>query len=105
MPTIDTGSSHQTIITTFEVTPGTCDDVLDALRSAYAEVISKSAGFVAGAIHVNDARTRISTYSQWTRREDYQAMLRSDEMRVRNRAIHDLARNFEPVMVEVVEVY
>ena len=53
---------------------------------------------------MNDAMTRICNYSQWTRREDYQAMLRSDEMRARNRVINTLCKGFEPVMYEVVGV-
>lgn len=105
MPTIDAASTHQTVITTFEVSPGTCDDVLDALRAAYTEEISRHDGFISGAIHVNDARTRIATYSQWTKREDYQAMLRSDEMRARNRVINDLTKSFEPVMYDVMETF
>ena len=103
MPTIDPKATHQTVITTFEVSPGTCDDVLEALSAAYSEEIARCAGFVSGTIHVNDARTRIATYSQWARREDYQAMLRSDEMRVRNRVINDLTKSFEPVMYDVIE--
>ena len=102
MVTISTGTGHQTVITTFECTPGTCEDIIDALSDAYREVISKQAGFIGAAIHVNDAETRIANYSQWERREDFQAMLRSPEMRERNRAISAMARGFEPVMYEVV---
>ena len=105
MPQIETGSGYQTVITTFEVTPGSCEDVLDALRSAYSEVISKSDGYISGALHVNDAQTRICTYSQWNERGDYQAMLRSGAMRERNRAINEMAKGFEPVMYDVAEVY
>jgi len=105
MMTIDPGISGQTVITTFEMTPGTCEDVLDALREAYAEVVRNQPGFIAGAIHVNDARTRISTYSQWSRREDFQAMLRTPEMRRRSRAIAALCSRFEPVMYEVAAVF
>lgn len=94
-------SPHQTVITTFEVTPGTCQDLLDDLRDAYDSFISKQPGFVAAALHVNDAQTRIANYSQWERREDFQAMLRSDEMRARNRSINALCRSFEPVMYDV----
>ncbi len=50
---------------------------------------------------MNDAQTRIASYSQWRRREDFLAMLRSDEMRRRNRRISELCRSFEPVMYEV----
>ncbi|MGI1662513.1 antibiotic biosynthesis monooxygenase family protein [Palleronia sp. KMU-117] len=105
MPMITPGADIQTVLTTFEVTPGTCDDLLDELRDAYANVISNQPGFVSAALHVNDARTRIANYSQWRRREDFQAMLRTDEMRVRNRRITALCRSFEPVMVEVVAVF
>ena len=105
MPTISKDASVQTVITTFEVNPGTCEDVLDLLRDAYGAFISRQPGFVAAALHVNDASTRIANYSQWQRREDFLAMLRSEEMRRRNRAITALCRSFEPVMYEVVAAF
>ena len=105
MTTINSGFSGQTIICTFEVTPGSAQDVLEALQDAYREVISKSPGYLSGALHLNDAQTRIATYSQWQARSDYQAMLRSDEMRKRNRNINAMCRSFEPVMYEVMSVF
>ena len=105
MPRILQETSDQTGITTFEMTPGTCDDLLDALRDAYERFISKQPGFIAAALHVNDARTRIANYSQWEKREDFQAMLRSDEMRKRNRELSSLCHRFEPVMYDVVETF
>ncbi|MDO5659214.1 MAG: antibiotic biosynthesis monooxygenase [Paracoccus sp. (in: a-proteobacteria)] len=105
MPHISRDFDGQTVICTFDVTPGTAQDVLDALSSAWDEVISRQPGFVGGAIHLNDAQTRIATYSQWRARGDYQAMLRTNEMRERNRVIHGLCRSFEPVMYEVAQVY
>ncbi|MGI3183619.1 antibiotic biosynthesis monooxygenase family protein [Nioella aestuarii] len=105
MPTITKGAALQTVITTFETTPGTSQDLLDALTSAYSEFISLQPGFIAAGLHVNDAQTRVANYSQWTRREDFQAMLRSDEMRKRNRAINDLCKSFEPVMYDVAESF
>ena len=104
MPTITKSADLQTVITTFEVTPATCDDVLEELRDAYETVISQQPGFLSVALHLNDARTRVASYSQWRRREDFQAMLRTEEMRERNRRINALSRSFEPVMYEVVEV-
>ena len=101
MPRIDQEQKLQTVITRFDVTPGTCEDLLDMLEAAYEEVISKQPGFIAAALHVNDAATRIANYSQWERREDFQAMLRTEEMRARNRRINELCRGFEPVMYEV----
>lgn len=105
MPKISTATTLQTVITTFEMTPGTCQDLLDELKDAYDNFISLQPGFIGAGVHVNDAQTRIANYSQWERREDFQAMLRSDEMRARNRRLNELCRSFEPVMYEVVESY
>ncbi len=105
MPTISQQNEVQTVITTFEMTPGTCQDLIDALQDAYDNFISKQPGFIAAGLHVNDAQTRIANYSQWARREDFLAMLRSDEMRNRNRDINALCRSFEPVMYDVVAAF
>lgn len=105
MPRISNNTDIQTVITTFEVTPGTCQDLLDALTEAYEVFISKQPGFIAAGLHVNDAQTRIANYSQWNKREDFQAMLRSDEMRKRNRQINELCRSFEPVMYDVAATF
>ncbi|MEX0309028.1 MAG: antibiotic biosynthesis monooxygenase [Tateyamaria sp.] len=105
MPRIETTTDCQTVITTFECSPGTCADLLDKLQGAYADFISHQPGFIAAGLHVNDAQTRIANYSQWARREDFQAMLRSDEMRARNREIAGLCTRFEPVMYEVAGVF
>lgn len=102
MPDIRPDFDGQTVICTFDVTPGSAQDVLDLLTDAWDHVIRRQPGFVSGAIHLNDAQTRIATYSQWRDRRDYQAMLRSAEMRERNRVIHAMCRHFEPVMYEVI---
>ena len=104
MTRITPGFTGQTVITTFEMTPGTCADLMDELRAAYAEVIRHQPGFISAGLHVNDAQTRIANYSLWARREDFMAMLRTPEMRERNRRMAALCRAFEPVMYEVVGV-
>lgn len=105
MFSIEKGDQLQTVITTFDVTPGTCQDLLEALEEAYAEVISQQPGFVAAGLHVNDAQTRIANYSQWNKREDFMAMLRHPDMRDRTRAYAALCRSFEPVMYEVAATF
>lgn len=102
---IDPKTNCQTVITTFECSPGTCADLLDKLQGAYQAFISKQPGFLGAGLHVNDAQTRIANYSQWHRREDFQAMLRSNEMRQRNREIAELCSRFEPVMYEVMATF
>ena len=105
MPAIAKRNVYQTVITTFEMTPGTCQDLIDELNEAYATFISKQPGFIAAGLHVNDAQTRIANYSQWERREDFQAMLRTPEMRERNRRISAMCKSFEPVMYDVIDTY
>ncbi|SFJ92919.1 antibiotic biosynthesis monooxygenase family protein [Celeribacter neptunius] len=105
MPTISKDRACQTVLTTFETTPGMAQDLMEALQSAYSEVISKQKGFIAAALHINDAQTRIANYSQWEERGDYQAMLRTEEMRKRNREINGMCKTFEPVMYEVEGLY
>ncbi len=105
MPQISQDFHGQTVLTTFEMTPGTCADLLDELRDAYENFISRQPGFLGAGLHVNDAQTRIANYSQWARREDFQAMLRTPEMRDRNRRIAALCSRFEPVMYEVADAY
>ncbi|MBL1435408.1 MAG: antibiotic biosynthesis monooxygenase [Rhodobacteraceae bacterium] len=101
MLTISNNANIQTVITTFDVTPATCQDLFEELSSACQDVISKQPGYIASALHINDARTRIANYSQWESRDDFHAMLRIDEMRLRNQRINELCKNFAPVMYEV----
>lgn len=105
MPDIRSDFDGQTVICTFDVSPGTAHDVLDLLTDAWDQVIRHQPGFVSGAVHLNDAQTRIATYSQWRDRGDYQAMLRLTEMRDRNRRINAMCKGFEPVMYEVQAVF
>lgn len=104
MPSIRRDFTGQTVITTFEMTPGTAQDLMDELKDAYANFIRHQPGFLGAGLHMNDAQTRIANYSQWRRREDFQAMLRTPEMRERNRRFAALCSRFEPVMYEVMAV-
>lgn len=105
MPNIKLPSDGQTVITTFETMPGDCQDLIAALKDAYDSFISRQPGFIGAGLHVNDAQTRVANYSQWTAREDFQAMLRSPEMVRRNKELTRLCRSFEPVMYEVAAVF
>lgn len=105
MPEISEKFEGQTVVTTFEMTPGTCQDLMDELRTAYDDFIRHQPGFLGAGLHVNDAQTRIASYSKWKRREDFLAMLRTDEMRTRNRRLAALCSRFEPVMYEVAAIF
>jgi quinol monooxygenase YgiN len=105
MPTISSDNALQTVITTFETMPGNCHELLAELMDAYDGYIRHQEGFIGAGLHVNDAQTRIANYSQWRRREDFLAMLRSDEMQTRNRRISALCKTFEPVMYDVARTF
>jgi quinol monooxygenase YgiN len=105
MTEISASFHGQTIITTFEMTPATAHDLMEKLQAAYDEFIRHQQGFIGAGLHMNDAMTRVCNYSKWQRREDYQAMLRSPEMRERNREINTLCKGFEPVMYEVIAAF
>ena len=64
MPEISSDRDCQTVITTFEMPPGTCFDLLDELKDAYRNFIQHRPGFIGAGLHVNDAQTRIANYSQ-----------------------------------------
>lgn len=105
MTTITADFSGQTVLTTFEMTPGTAHDLMDALTDAYENFIRHQPGFISAGLHMNDAQTRIANYSQWRDRRDFQAMLRTPEMRERNRRLSQLCSRFEPVMYEVIAAF
>ena len=100
---LNISSTHaiQTVITTFEVASGSCQDLLDELQAACTDFVSQQPGFIGAAMHVNDAQTRIANYTQWQSRDDFQAMLRTDEMRVYLQKFSVLCKTFEPVLYEV----
>ena len=104
MLSIAPGTASQTGITTFEMTPATAAELMEALQSAFDEVIRFQEGFIGAALHMNDAMTRVWNYSQWRSRDDYKGMLRTPEMISRNRHILTLCKGFEPVMYEVGRV-
>ena len=104
MPQITSPTEAQTVITSFEVSPGTAQDLMDKLVATYKAFIRHQPGFIGAGLHINDAQTRIANSSQWARREDFLAMLRLDEMRAYNREFQALCRSFEPVLYDVVHV-
>jgi quinol monooxygenase YgiN len=105
MLNIDPAAPRQTVLTTFEVSPGQCQDLVEALMETIEAFIRHQPGFIAAAVHVNDAQTRVANYSQWRGRDDFLAMLRHPEMRARTRRLSDLCHRFEPVMYDVADVF
>lgn len=92
----------QTVITTFETTPGACEDLLAAVQDAYRKTFRRSPGFQSAKIHVNDAQTRVAIRSAWDDRDAFKALLRSDAFRAHTKAIAPFHQGFAPVLYDVV---
>jgi hypothetical protein len=71
---------------------------MEALQLACGQVVRHRPGLAAAALHGNDAQSRIAGCGQWRRREDFMAIVRTPEMRERNRQFSALCARFEPVM-------
>ena len=102
---ISENQTCQTVIVTYEVPQGNFDELHGILTGAYQEFISKQSGFISAAVHTNDAKTRVASYSQWQTRDDFLAVLRSDHMQSANQKMGELSKGFEPVLYEVQSVF
>ncbi|MEM7443488.1 MAG: antibiotic biosynthesis monooxygenase [Pseudomonadota bacterium] len=105
MVDIKPDSDGQTVIVTYDVPHTSCEELVGILTTAYDEFLSHQPGFVGAAIHVNEAKCRVASYSKWASREDFWAVLRSEEMQDINRRLGDMSKGFEPVLYDVARVY
>lgn len=102
---ISAGKECQTVILTYDVAFGTFDELVSTLTKIYEEFLVDQPGFLGVAIHANDAKSRVSSYSQWASREDFLNVLKTERMQEINKKLGDLSKGFEPVLYEVLEVY
>jgi len=102
MTTISTKRKLQTVLSTFEVNPVNCQDLIDHISDLCARILRFQPGFISSSLHVNDARTRVANYTQWETREAFQDMLRREDIRPDIKKAAALADKFEPVMYDVV---
>ena len=105
MPQIVKDFQGKAVITTFDIPPALAFDPAVAPEAACRDCISRQPGLIAAGPYMRDVRTRACNYSQWRPREDYRAMLRTPEMRERNRKINEPCRGFGPMMHEVTGVF
>ncbi len=98
-------SKCQTVMLTYEIPFGSFDKFLETLTGAYDDFLSFQPGFIGAAIHANEAKTRIASYSQWADREDFLAVLRTEKMQAVNKLLGDMSKGFEPVLYDINRVY
>jgi quinol monooxygenase YgiN len=80
-----------TVIVVFTVDAEHSQELVDLLVRTTQEVTSRHAGYISTSLHVNPPRTRVTNYSQWRSREDFDAMLDDPAGEAGRQAIRRLA--------------
>lgn len=101
MVTIDAGGGVLTIINVLSVDPDRSQELIDLLTSTTEEVTSHHAGYLTTTLHLSRDHTKVTNYSQWASREDFEAMLDDPEAQQRMQAVRAMASP-APAHYEVV---
>lgn len=72
------------------------------LVDATEQTMKRQSGFISASIHRSCDGTTVVNYSQWRRREDFEAMTRTPEARPHMQAAMALAQ-FEPILCDVAD--
>lgn len=92
MAVINVDQDVLTVIIVFTVDPDNTQELVDLLVRTTEEVTSRHAGFVSTSLHVNPPGTRVTNYSQWRSREDFDVMLDDPASQAGRQAIGALAK-------------
>lgn len=91
MATIAADQDILTVIIVFTVDPEHTQELVDLLVRTTQDVTSRHAGYISTSLHVNPPGTRVTNYSQWRRREDFDAMLGDPAGEAGRQAVRRLA--------------
>jgi heme-degrading monooxygenase HmoA len=89
------------LINVFTVEPERQDELVDLLRSATENVMSKQPGYLSARIHRGLDGRKVAVYARWRSREDFQALAGNPDAAAHMRRARAIA-SFEPVLYEVV---
>jgi quinol monooxygenase YgiN len=102
MTTIANGAGVLTLVNVFTVKPEDQQQVSKLLIEATEQTMKHLPGFMSATIHRSLDGTRVVTYAQWRRREDFDAMRQNPDARPHIEAAAALS-TFEPILCEVVD--
>ena len=102
MPYITTDNHLVTLINVFIVEPANQPHLVDLLVEATDDVMKELPGFVSASIHASEDGTRVTNYTQWRNREDFEAMLKNPAAQEHMRSISEIAES-DSHLYEVVE--
>jgi heme-degrading monooxygenase HmoA len=99
--TIETGGPGLTVVVTYVCAEEKQDELVDAIEKAITEVYAEQPGFVSGSVHASLDHTRVLTYAQWERVEDFDAGGRVPAVQERNAQILELVESADPRLYQV----
>ncbi|MBX9740911.1 MAG: antibiotic biosynthesis monooxygenase [Beijerinckiaceae bacterium] len=103
MPQISETSGYCTQITTVELDPKDCAEVLD-LMNERAAFMATQPGFVSVSLHRSTDGSKIVNYVQWANAELLSKAHHHPEFRDKWPRIGELTRSAEPALYDVVHI-
>jgi quinol monooxygenase YgiN len=103
--TIESGGTGLTLVVTYLCAEQKQDEVIAAVERAVAEVYSRQAGFISASVHAGLDRTRVLTYAQWERVEDFDATGQVPAVQERMAQIMTLVESADPRLYRVCAVH
>ena len=97
MTTIDNNNKICTLINVFTVDPEKKEALLDHLKEATENVMSKYPGYISANLHVGDDGKTVTNYAQWASLEDYENMLKDEAALKHMKLAASFAVDFKPV--------
>jgi quinol monooxygenase YgiN len=101
MAILDPKSKYAVLINTFEVAPEKADELVDLLKDATKQVMSRIDGFVSANLHVSTDKKRVVNYAQWRDKAAFDAMQKNPEAGKHMAAAAKLATSFDPVFYDL----
>lgn len=101
MAIIAPGQGILTIINVLTTDPENSQELIDVLTRTTEEVTSRHPGYLSTSLHLSRDGTKVTNYSQWRSREDFDAMLDDPEAQEAMQAVRRLASP-APAHYEVV---
>jgi quinol monooxygenase YgiN len=102
--TIESGGTGLTLVVTYVCAEQKQDELLAAVERAIAEVYSQQSGFVSASTHAGLDKTRVLTYVQWERVEDFDATGQVPAVQERIAQIMALVESADPRLYRVSAV-
>jgi heme-degrading monooxygenase HmoA len=90
-----------TLINVFTVSPEDQKRLVDLLVRATEEVVSRQPGYVSANVHESFDSARVTNYTQWRSRDDFEAIFRDPEVVAHMCEAERITVSYEPYLYKV----